>query len=157
MLFQGIMFAITPIVAQLFGSREFQKIGQKMRQIFWVAIMNAFLVFFIFIFFGKILPYFPLDKEILTISSNYLQAVSVGMFFYIMFRFLSSYSEGMTLTLPVFYVVLFGALINIPLDIIFAFGYFGIPEMGSTGCGYATSIISMIMFFLILKIDVLSL
>ena len=69
-----------------------------------------------------------------------------------MFRFLSSYSEGMTLTLPVFYVVLFGALINIPLDIIFAFGYFGIPEMGSTGCGYATSIISMIMFFLILKI-----
>jgi len=152
MLFQGIMFAITPIVAQLFGSREFQKIGQKMRQIFWVAIMNAFLVFFIFIFFGKILPYFPLDKEILTISSNYLQAVSVGMFFYIMFRFLSSYSEGMTLTLPVFYVVLFGALINIPLDIIFAFGYFGIPEMGSAGCGYATSIISMIMFFLILKI-----
>ena len=78
--------------------------------------------------------------------------VSVGMFFYIMFRFLSSYSEGMTLTLPVFYVVLFGALINIPLDIIFAFGYFGVPEMGSVGCGYATSIISMTMFFLILKI-----
>ena len=152
MLFQGIMFAITPIVAQLFGSREFQKIGQKMRQIFWVAIMNAFLVFSIFIFFSKVLPYFPLDEEILIISSNYLQAVSVGMFFYIMFRFLSSYSEGMTLTLPVFYVVLFGALINIPLDIIFAFGYFGVPEMGSVGCGYATSIISMTMFFLILKI-----
>ena len=152
MLFQGIMFAITPIVAQLFGSREFQKIGQKMRQIFWVAIMNACLVFFIFIFFSKVLPYFPLDEEILIISSNYLQAVSVGMFFYIMFRFLSSYSEGMTLTLPVFYVVLFGALINIPLDIIFAFGYFGVPEMGSVGCGYATSIISMTMFFLILKI-----
>ena len=57
----------------------------------------------------------------------------------------------MTLTLPVFYVVLFGALINIPLDIIFAFGYFGVPEMGSVGCGYATSIISMTMF-LILKI-----
>ena len=44
MLFQGIMFAITPIVAQLFGSREFQKIGQKMRQIFWVAIMNLSLI-----------------------------------------------------------------------------------------------------------------
>jgi MATE family multidrug resistance protein len=69
-----------------------------------------------------------------------------------MFRYLSSYSEGMTLTLPVFFVVLFGALINIPLDIIFAFGYFGIPEMGSEGCGYATSIVSMIMFFLMLRI-----
>ena len=55
--------------------------------------MNAFLVFFIFIFFSKVLPYFPLDEEVLIISI-YLQAVSVGMFFYIMFRFLSSYSGG---------------------------------------------------------------
>jgi len=74
------------------------------------------------------------------------------MFFYVMFRYLSSYSEGMTLTLPVFFVVLFGAVINIPLDIIFAFGFFGIPEMGSEGCGYATSLVSMVMFFLMLKI-----
>lgn len=152
MLFQGIMFAITPIVAQLYGSKEFTKIGQKMRQIFWIAILIAFSIFFIFLFLSKILLFFPLDKNILSISTEYLRAVSVGMFFYVMFRYLSSYSEGMTLTLPVFFVVLFGALINIPLDIIFAFGYFGIPEMGSEGCGYATSIVSMIMFFSMLKI-----
>jgi len=152
MLFQGIMFAITPIVAQLYGSREFTKIGQKMRQIFWIAILIAFSIFFIFLFLSKVLLFFPLDKDILSISTEYLRAVSVGMFFYVMFRYLSSYSEGMTLTLPVFFVVLFGALINIPLDIIFAFGYFGIPEMGSEGCGYATSIVSMIMFFLMLRI-----
>ena len=152
MLFQGIMFAITPIVAQLYGSREFIKIGQKMRQIFWIAIAIAFSIFLIFLFLSKILLFFPLDKNILSISTEYLRAVSVGMFFYVMFRYLSSYSEGMTLTLPVFFVVLFGALINIPLDIIFAFGYFGIPEMGSEGCGYATSIVSMIMFFAMLRI-----
>tara|TARA_B100001989_G_scaffold201202_1_gene149639 strand:+ start:942 stop:2282 length:1341 start_codon:yes stop_codon:yes gene_type:complete len=152
MLFQGIMFAITPIVAQLYGSREFTKIGQKMRQIFWIAIAIAFSIFLIFLFLSKILLFFPLDKNILSISTEYLRAVSVGMFFYVMFRYLSSYSEGMTLALPVFFVVLFGAIINIPLDIIFAFGYFGIPEMGSEGCGYATSIVSMIMFFSMLKI-----
>ena len=152
MLFQGIMFAITPIVAQLYGSKEFDKIGEKMRQIFWIAILIAFSIFFIFLFLSKILLFFPLDKNILLISTEYLRAVSVGMFFYVMFRYLSSYSEGMTLTLPVFFVVLFGALINIPLDIIFAFGYFGIPEMGSEGCGYATSIVSMIMFFAMLRI-----
>ena len=152
MLFQGIMFAITPIVAQLYGSKEFTKIGQKMRQIFWIAIVIAFSIFLIFLFLSKILLFFPLDKNILSISTEYLRAVSVGMFFYVMFRYLSSYSEGMTLALPVFFVVLFGAIINIPLDIIFAFGYFGIPEMGSEGCGYATSMVSMIMFFSMLKI-----
>ena len=139
MLFQGIMFAITPIVAQLYGSKDFLKIGLKMRQIFWIALLIALLIFSIFIFLSKTLLYVPLDKNILIISAEYLKSVSVGMFFYIMFRFLSSFSEGMTLTLPVFFVVLFGAIINIPLDIIFAFGFFGFPEMGSEGCGYATS------------------
>ena len=141
MLFQGIMFAITPIVAQLYGSKEFSNIGKKMRQIFWIAVLIAFSIFFIFLFLSKVILYFPLDKGILSISAEYLKSVSVGMFFYVMFRYLSSYSEGMTLTLPVFFVVLFGAVINIPLDIIFAFGFFGIPEMGSEGCGYALSLI----------------
>ena len=110
-----------------------------MRQIFWIAISLAILIFLVFLFFSKILIYFPMDKNILTISVSYLKAVSYGMFFYVLFRCLSSFSEGMTLTLPVFIVVFIGSLINIPLDIIFAFGYFGFPEMGSVGCGYATS------------------
>ena len=36
-------------------------------------------------------------------------------------------------------------LINIPLDIIFVYGYFGVPKMGGVGCGYATSIVSVFM------------
>ena len=145
MLFQGVMFGITPIVAQLYGAKEFTQIGEKMRQIFWVALFLAVLIFFIFLFISEILIFFPMDKDILGISISYLKAVSFGMFFYVLFRFLSSYSEGMTLTLPVFSVVLIGSLINIPLDIIFAFGYFGFPEMGSVGCGYATSLVSLMM------------
>ena len=145
MLFQGVMFGITPIVAQLYGAKEFTQIGEKMRQIFWVALFLAVLIFFIFLFISEILIFFPMDKGILGISISYLKAVSFGMFFYVLFRFLSSYSEGMTLTLPVFSVVFIGSLINIPLDIIFAFGYFGFPEMGSVGCGYATSLVSLMM------------
>ena len=145
MLFQGIMFAITPIVAQLYGAKKYTEIGEKMRQIFWVAFFLAVLIFFSFMIISKVLIFFPMDKNILGISISYLKAVSFGMFFYILFRFLSSYSEGMTLTFPVFVVVFIGSLINIPLDIIFAFGYFGFPEMGSTGCGYATSLVSFMM------------
>ena len=46
----------------------------------------------------------------------------------------------MGLTLPVFWVAFIGLLLNIPLDIIFVYGYFGIPPMGGVGCGIATSI-----------------
>ena len=58
MLFQGVMFGITPIVAQLYGAKEFTQIGEKMRQIFWVALSLAILIFFIFLFISEILIFF---------------------------------------------------------------------------------------------------
>ena len=86
-----------------------------------------------------------LDSEVARISVEYLNALSIGMFAISILTCLRSYSEGMTLTLPVFYISLAGMLINIPLDIIFVYGYFGVPKMGGVGCGYATSIVSVFM------------
>ena len=75
MLFQGIMFAITPIVAQLYGAKKYTEIGEKMRQIFWVALFLAILIFFSFMLISEVLIFFPMDKNILGISISYLKAV----------------------------------------------------------------------------------
>ena len=58
----------------------------------------------------------------------------------------------MTLTLPVFWVAFIGMLLNIPLDIIFVYGYFGIPPMGGVGCGIATSINIVVGMFVLIGI-----
>ena len=146
MFLAGIIFSVIPIVAQLNGAKKNLEIGQKIREIFWLTLFLGFLLIVIFYFGSEVMAILPIDEKITSISISYLKAISIGMFFYIMFRFLSSYSEGLTLTLPVFFVAFGGALINIPLDIIFVFGYLGVPEMGGVGCGYATSIVSTLMF-----------
>ena len=46
--FTGIIFAVTPIVAQLYGARRFIEIGQKLREILWVAAGLGLLMAFIF-------------------------------------------------------------------------------------------------------------
>ena len=125
MFMAGIIFAVIPIVAQLNGAKKNIEIGTKIREVFWLAILLGLLLVAIFYFGSEILIFLPIDGEIISISISYLKAISVGMFFYIMYRLLSSYSEGLTLTIPVFIVVFMGALINIPLDIIFVYGYFG--------------------------------
>jgi MATE family multidrug resistance protein len=51
----------------------------------------------------------------------------------------------MTYTKPVFYIAFGGVLLNIPLDLIFVYGYFGAPKLGGVGCGIATTIVSFIM------------
>ena len=56
----------------------------------------------------------------------------------------------MTLTKPIFYIAFTGMLLNIPLDLIFVYGWLGAPELGGVGCGIATSIVSVIMMLVLL-------
>jgi len=102
MFMAGIIFSVIPIVAQLNGAHKNQEIGKKIREIFWLTLFLGFLLVIIFYFGSELLKFLPLDENILSISVDYLKAISIGMFFYIMYRLLSSYSEGLTLTLPVF-------------------------------------------------------
>tara|TARA_B100000941_G_scaffold282978_1_gene252015 strand:+ start:88 stop:1470 length:1383 start_codon:yes stop_codon:yes gene_type:complete len=143
--FTGIIFAVTPIVAQLYGAKKFLEIGQKLREIIWVAAGLGLLMAFIFYNMDIIIGLLPIKNSITSVTIGYLKAVSIGWFFVTIFTCLRCYSEGMTFTKPVFYIAFSGMLLNIPLDLIFVYGWFGAPKLGGIGCGIATSIVSFIM------------
>ncbi len=143
--FTGIIFAVTPIVAQLYGAKKFIEIGQKLREIIWVAAGLGLLMAFIFYNMDIIIELLPIKNSITSVTIGYLKAVSIGWFFVTIFTCLRCYSEGMTFTKPVFYIAFSGMLLNIPLDLIFVYGWFGAPKLGGIGCGIATSIVSFIM------------
>ena len=150
MFFSGVIFAVTPIVAQLYGAKKFQLIGQKLREVLWIAVLLGFLIALLFMNMGIILDILPIDKSVTNISEKYLKAVALGFAFITVFTCLRCYSEGMTLTKPVFYIAVFGMILNIPLDLIFVYGWFGAPKLGGVGCGIATTIVSFIMMITIL-------
>ena len=143
--FTGIIFAVTPIVAQLYGAKKFLEIGQKLREILWVAAGLGLFMAFIFFNMDIIINLLPIKSSITSITIDYLKAVSIGWFFVTIFTCLRCYSEGMTYTKPVFYIAFAGMLLNIPLDLIFVYGWFGAPKLGGVGCGIATTIVSFIM------------
>ncbi len=143
--FTGIIFAVTPIVAQLYGAKKFLEIGQKLREILWVATGLGLFMAFIFFNMDIIINLLPIKSSITSITIDYLKAVSIGWFFVTIFTCLRCYSEGMTYTKPVFYIAFAGMLLNIPLDLIFVYGWFGAPKLGGVGCGIATTIVSFIM------------
>ena len=143
--FTGIIFAVTPIVAQLYGAKKYLEIGKKLREILWVASCLGLLMAFIFFNLDIVINLFPIKSSITTITIDYLKAVSFGWFFVTIFTCLRCYSEGMTHTKPVFYIAFAGMLLNIPLDLIFVYGWLGAPKLGGVGCGIATTIVSFIM------------
>lgn len=148
MFFSGVIFSVTPIVAQLYGAKKYIEIGQKIREILWIALFLGILIFLMFMNMGLILKFFPIDTNITKISVDYLKAVAIGATFITVFTCLRCYSEGMTLTKPVFYIAFAGMLINIPLDLMFVYGYLGAPKLGGVGCGIATSIVNFLMMII---------
>ena len=141
MFISGVIFSVTPIVAQLYGAKKFIEIGKKLREILWIALGLGILIGLLFMNMGLILELLPIEKSITDISISYLKAVALGFTFITIFTCLRCYSEGMTLTVLVFCIAAAGMLVNIPLDLMFVHGWMGAPKLGGVGCGIATSIV----------------
>lgn len=56
--------------------------------------------------------------------------------------------EGLSKTKPGMVIGFLGLLVNIPINYIFIYGKFGMPELGGVGCGVATGSVYWIMFLM---------
>jgi MATE family multidrug resistance protein len=54
-LIAGVIFAVTPIIAQLYGAKKFTEIGIKIREILWIALLLGSLVCIVLFFMGNLL------------------------------------------------------------------------------------------------------
>ena len=146
----GVMFGITPIIAQLYGAKDYALIKVKSRKFLWTALLVG-VIFFIFLrSSGFIFDFLESERDMLEISTGYLSAISFGAIPMTLFQALRGYSEGITKTKVVFFLNLFAFLLNIPLNYLFIF-YF---DLGGVGCGVATALVAwiiLIIFFLITK------
>ncbi len=146
----GVMFGITPIIAQLYGAKDYALIKVKSRKFLWTALLVG-VIFFIFLrSSGFIFDFLESERDMLEISTGYLSAISFGAIPMTIFQALRGYSEGITKTKVVFFLNLFAFLLNIPINYLFIF-YF---DLGGVGCGVATALVAwiiLIIFFLITK------
>ncbi len=146
MLAAGIMMAITPIVAQLYGARNIKEIGINARQGLWLSQLLAIPVFFAIRNLGIIMALLEVTPDIIPVALGYLDAISWGIFPLCAYMALRFFNEGMSVTRPSMYFALIGVLVNITANYILMYGKLGFPQMGAVGCGYASSLVGLVMF-----------
>ena len=135
------LVAINPIVSQLLGGRKFDEIGKSARQMLWLIAFLTIPSFFLVRNLDLVMHWTNVDPEIIPYASGYLKAISWGIPGLLIFAGLRYFSEGLAVTRPSMYVAFAALLINIPADYILMYGKLGLPTMGATGTGYASSII----------------
>lgn len=144
----GLLLALTPVIAQLNGSGRRDRIAHQIRQGFWLAGFVSLLVMVVLWNAGYIISSMHnIDPALAEKAVGYLRALLWGAPGYLFFLVARNQCEGLAKTKPGMVMGFIGLLVNIPVNYIFIYGHFGMPELGGIGCGVATASVYWVMFF----------
>ncbi|SFT61528.1 multidrug resistance protein, MATE family [Kosakonia arachidis] len=143
----GLLLALTPVIAQLNGSGRRDRIAHQIGQGFWLAGAVSILVMIVLWNAGHIIRAMNnIDPALANKAVGYLRALLWGVPGYLFFQVLRNQCEGLARTKPGMVMGFLGLLVNIPVNYIFIYGHFGMPELGGIGCGVATASVYWVMF-----------
>lgn len=149
----GILMALTPIIAQLIGSRNKDEIRPSVQQGLYVSIALSAIVFAIILFaVAPILEAMPLEDQVRNIASGYLKGMSFGLLPLFAYTVLRSFFDALGATRVSMFIILLSAPINVLLNYLLIYGHWGFPELGGVGAGYASAITYWLVFFIALAV-----
>ncbi|PHM60411.1 MATE family efflux transporter [Xenorhabdus ishibashii] len=148
---QGLLFALTPIVAHMNGSGQRKNVAGQIQQGFWLATFLSILTIAILYNSRFIIEaQHNIDPVLAQKATEFIHAIMWGAPGYLFYQVLRGQCEGLSKTKPAMVIGLAGLLVNIPVNYIFIYGKFGAPALGGVGCGVATATVYWVMFLLLL-------
>lgn len=148
----GLLLALTPTIAQLNGSGRRERIAHQVRQGFWLAAAVSILIMIVLWNASYIIhAMHDIDPQLADKAVGYLRALLWGAPGYLFFQVARNQCEGLAKTKPGMVMGFLGLLVNIPVNYIFIYGHFGMPELGGVGCGVATASVYWVMFIAMLS------
>ncbi len=136
----GIMLATSVTVAQDFGAGKLQQVRDSLPQALWLSLLLGAVVGPLCYGTGPLLDLLDLDPATRDKSLGYLQAVAFGLPAIVIFQALRCHTQGLGIMRPFAVASVLGFLANVPLNYMLIYGKWGAPELGATGCGWATAI-----------------
>lgn len=136
----GILMGITPIVSQLIGAGQKDKVAYHVIQALWLAIAVGFAVLIIGgIGITPLLNAMQLEDKVHHVAFYFLVALSTGiipLFGYIVIR---SFIDSLGQTRVSMIITLISLPINVGVGYVLIFGKLGFPKLGGIGSGIATA------------------
>ncbi|WP_010093805.1 MATE family efflux transporter [Ornithinibacillus scapharcae] len=137
----GILLAITPIIAQLLGAKKDNEITYKTQQALYLSIGLALVIILLgLLAINPVLNLMDLEAEVRHISKYYLISLGTGIIPLFIFNTLRCLMDALGQTRVSMFIILISLPINVVLNYLFIFGKFGIPALGGIGAGIATSL-----------------
>ncbi len=140
-IFSGFVLGVSPIVAQAVGGREFARAGRAVRQGLWLSFGLAIPAMIVFWNTQPIFMALGQNPETALDSSQYLQAISWGILPGLGIMALRGFLEGHGDTPPIMMISFVAVGLNVFLNNVLMFGWYGLPALGLVGTGYASALV----------------
>lgn len=138
----GVLLALTPVVAHHYGAGRYAEIGADVRQSAWLALLLSLLASALLHYPDPFLQFSRLTPELEIKVRAYLQGAAWGVPGSLFFRVYYGFATGIGQPRAVMMFNLGGVLLKIPLNWLLMYGHFGLPVLGSAGCGWSSAIVS---------------
>lgn len=140
--FMGIMAALNPMIAQAFGAGQKTEIGETVRQGIWFALGLGLSGTLLIIAALPIMQdYLKLGDTAERMLTEYLIYMALAMPAVMLYRVFHAYISSLQHPKAIMWISWLALLLNIPLNAIFMYGYFGLPAIGGAGAGLASMLV----------------
>ncbi|MRH44945.1 MATE family efflux transporter [Aquibacillus halophilus] len=137
----GVLMAISPIVAQLIGARNDKNVPETVRQGIYLAVFLGIIVSIIaFLLLDPILNLMDLEERVRYVAKYYLITIGIGIIPLFIFNLIRCYIDALGQTRISMFIILIALPLNIAFNYMFIFGKFGAPELGGIGAGIASAL-----------------
>lgn len=157
MLYIGFSYGFTPLISQAHGEENTEKIVRVFKH---ALVLNVIVGVFLTLLLYScmyLIPYLRQPVDIVQDATKFFSIIALSILPIIVFQIFKQFIEGMGHTKQAMIVSIGGNLINIVLNVVLLYGYWGFPTLGLFGIAYATLIsrlfmaVSMIVYFMLAK------
>src|SRR5271167_1538614 len=136
----GVLFALTPMVSQLFGAGRLEEIGEEVRQSLWMGALLTAVAFVLIYFPDPFLALAQVVPEVEAKTRAYLHYIALGIPAMLLFRVFYAFTTAVSKPRVIMALNLAGLALKIPLNLVFMHGYLGMPALGGPGCALSSTV-----------------
>ncbi|GKX30226.1 MATE family efflux transporter [Vallitalea longa] len=152
--FVGLGIGINSLISRKLGEKDVETASNAAEHGLLMSLALYLIILLLGIFFANdFFEWFTKSKNIIELGTQYIQIIMFFSFGRLIAQAGMSILQGTGNMIHPMISQLIGAVINIILDPILIFGYFGLPEMGIRGAAIATvigQILSMVYMLIVL-------
>lgn len=142
----GIAYGLTPLVAKAHGQGKVAKTGRLLKNALWVNGLVGVLFSLVVFLMEPVAEALHQPRDVINTARGYIGVVGFSIVPFMLFMGYKQFVEGRGDTVTAMRISLIGNGLNVLLNYLLIYGWWGFPEMGMTGAGVATALSRVFMF-----------